>query len=135
MKSGELSQADYSITYVVDPKKTYLIQPKEGELNYDNALKNPSKFYDRVMNQDVMEHRVAKKTRTNVVQGGGQPGEMPAVKRKTRGFEMTSRLTKRAIARILVAVQNKLHTMINDATQHENLDPALVREALEHPET
>ena len=48
---------------------------------------------------------------------------------------MTSRLTKRAIARVLVAVQNKLYQMVNDATQNENLDPALVREALDHPET
>ena len=118
---------------MVDPKKTYLIQPKEGEINYTNALKNPTKFYDRVMNQDVMEHKVeAKKPRTEVIQGGN--GDMPAVKRKAKGgFEMTSRLTKRAIARILVAVQNKLYKMVNDATQSENLDPALVREAMEHP--
>ena len=60
---------------------------------------------------------------------------MPAVKRKTKGLEMTSRLTKRAIARILVAVQNKLHEMINEKIINQNLDPALVREALLHPET
>lgn len=87
------------------------------------------------MNQDVMEHKVeAKKPRTEIVEGAA--GEMPAIKRKTKGgFEMTSRLTKRAIARILVAVQNKLYQMVNDATQSENLDPALVREAMEHPQT
>ena len=55
---------------------------------------------------------------------------MPLVKRKVKGFQMTSRLTKRAIARVLVAVQNKLYQMINEKTQSENLDPALVREAL-----
>ena len=51
------------------------------------------------MNQDVMEHKVEKKVRTEVIQA--QYGEMAQVKKKTRGFEMTSRLTKRAIARIL----------------------------------
>ena len=61
------------------------------------------------MNQDVMEHKVEMKTRTEVVRGAAEDGDMPQVKRKTRGFEMTSRLTKRAIARILVAVQNKLY--------------------------
>ena len=60
---------------------------------------------------------------------------MPQVKRKVKGFQMTSRLTKRAIARVLVAVQNKLYQMINEKTQSENLDPALVREALQHPQT
>ena len=55
-----------------------------------------------------MEHKVEKKVRTEVVTAV-QDGEMAQVKKKTRGFEMTSRLTKRAIARILVAVQNKLY--------------------------
>ena len=81
-----------------------------------------------------MEHKV-ERTRTQVVQGANQDGKSPVVKRKTRGFEMTSRLTKRAIARILVAVQNKLHAMIENATVGEGLDPALVREAMSHPET
>lgn len=49
VKSGELSMQDYSLTYVVDPKKTYVIQPKEGEINYDMAQKSPLKFYDKVM--------------------------------------------------------------------------------------
>lgn len=102
MKSGEIDQQAYSLTYVVDPKKTYVIQPKEGEINYDMAQKSPLKFYDKVMSQDVMEHKVAMKTRTSVVKQGSD--DMPAVKRKSRGFEMTSRLTKRAVARILIAV-------------------------------
>ncbi len=37
MKRGEISQKDYSLTYTVDPKRTYVIQPKEGEINYDLA--------------------------------------------------------------------------------------------------
>ena len=41
---------DYSLTYTVDPKRTYVIQPKEGELNYDQAHKSPLKFYEKVMN-------------------------------------------------------------------------------------
>ena len=56
------------------------------------------------MTQDVMEHKVAAKTRTQVVREG-EEGEMAQVKRKRRGLEMTSRLTKRAVARILMAVQ------------------------------
>ena len=41
---------------------------------------------------------------------------------------MTSRLTKRAVGQILVAVQDKLAKIITAFTQE---DPALVREALD----
>lgn len=57
--SKNLQKGDsYSLTYVTDPKKTYVIQPKEGEINYDLAKKNPLKFYDKVMKQKVTEHKV-----------------------------------------------------------------------------
>ena len=36
-KSGEINLQNYGITYTVDPKRTYVIQPKEGEINYDMA--------------------------------------------------------------------------------------------------
>ena len=48
--SKNLAKGDeYSLTYVADPQKTYVIQPKEGEINYKLAEKNPLKFYDKVM--------------------------------------------------------------------------------------
>ena len=80
-----------------------------------------------------MEHKVAKRTTTQVVEGG-QNGEMPRKKTKKRGLEMTSRLTKRAVSRILIALQNKLHRLISDVTGGEH-HPDDVREALDHPET
>lgn len=52
------------------------------------------KFYDTVMNQDVVEHKVAKKPSQILDQGPGSP----LLKKKgKKGFEMTSRLTKRAV--------------------------------------
>jgi hypothetical protein len=47
---GKVSTETYSLTYVASPKKTYVIQPQGGEINYDMAFKNPLKFYDNVMN-------------------------------------------------------------------------------------
>ena len=44
---------DYNLTYVASPEKTYVIEPKGGEINYDLARKDPLKFYDYVMNQDI----------------------------------------------------------------------------------
>lgn len=49
-KMGKVSTETYSLTYVASPKKTYVIQPQGGEINYDMAFKNPLKFYDNVMN-------------------------------------------------------------------------------------
>lgn len=81
----------------------------------------------------MLEHKVSMKSRTEVVQGSPNGG-MPLKKTKTRGLEMTSRLTKRAVARILIAVNNKLNEMMTDLMADEH-DPEYVKEALEHPET
>ena len=40
----------YGLTYISSPDKSYVIEPKGGELNYDMAYKNPLKFYDKVLN-------------------------------------------------------------------------------------
>ena len=132
MKRGEINMRDYSLTYTVDPKRTYVIQPREGEINYDIAEKNPLKFYDKVMNQDVLEHKIANKTRTEVIESPRRTGEMVQVKRKTKGLEMNTRLTKRAVGRILTAIQHKLHSMIVDFTGGEH-NPEDVHEALADP--
>ena len=38
----------YSIKYVASPKKSYLVNPKEGEIDYSDAKKNFNKFFNRV---------------------------------------------------------------------------------------
>ena len=39
----------YGLHYTASPGKSYVIEPKGGELNYDLAYKDPLKFYDQVM--------------------------------------------------------------------------------------
>lgn len=39
---------NYSIKYVASPKKSYLVNPKEGEIDYSDARKNFNKFFNRV---------------------------------------------------------------------------------------
>lgn len=36
------------------------MEPKGGEINYKNAMKNPDKFYDRVLSQDIQQTKVRK---------------------------------------------------------------------------
>jgi hypothetical protein len=41
---------NYSIKYVASPDKSYLVNPKEGEIDYELAYKNFDKFYHKVAN-------------------------------------------------------------------------------------
>ena len=131
--SKNLSKGDnYSLTYVCDPKKTYVIQPKEGEIKYGMAEKNPLKFYDTVMKQKVTEHKVQ---RAKTFEGHAD-GELPKKKvlKKGRSLELRSRVTIRAIARILLAVQRKLEDLLVEHTD-ENVSPEDIQRAMSHPAT
>jgi len=35
--------------YTVDPKRSYVIEPKGGEIKYNVAYKDPLQFYDNVL--------------------------------------------------------------------------------------
>ena len=130
--SKNLSRTDeYSITYVTDPHKTYVIQPTDGEINYSLATKNPLKFYDKVMNQDVMEHKVEAKKSPRKGGSGSLPGKK--IVRKSKTLEMKSRMTKRAIAHILLALQSKLVKLVSQVTE-ENLSPEEFHRAMTNPE-
>ena len=94
---------NYSLTYVCDPKKTFVIEPKEGEIDYDMATKSPVKFYKKVMKQKVYEHKV-QRARTYVGKPGQNDLPKKKVMKKTKTLELKSRVTIRAICRILRAV-------------------------------
>lgn len=44
---------NYSLHYTSSPGKSYIIEPKGGELDYDLARKNPLEFYNSVIEQKV----------------------------------------------------------------------------------
>merc|ERR1711920_593477 len=103
LKNNLASSDAYSLTYVCDPKKTYKIEPKEGEINYEMADKKPLKFYETVMKQKVTEHKVSR-AKTFV----GEPdkdNKLPKKKimKKGKSLELRSRVTIRAVCRILRA--------------------------------
>ena len=54
-----------------------MIQPKEGEIDYKLAEKNVEKFYNKVLTQDVTEHKVSKKKQS----ANTSAGELPQKKR------------------------------------------------------
>ena len=73
----------YKLHYTSSPDRSYVIEPKGGELDYQLAYKNPLKFYEQVMTQDIIEHRVSK---------------------EQQGLYLSVQVTKRMIGRILYAV-------------------------------
>jgi hypothetical protein len=44
-KSGQRTQ-DYALHYTSSPGKSYVIEPKGGEINYRMARQNPLRFYE-----------------------------------------------------------------------------------------
>ena len=128
LQSGEIDERQYSLTYVASPQKTYMIQPKEGEINYDLAQKNPLKFYDKIMKQDVVEHKVQKQS-SNVQ--NSQSGELPMKKSKSH-LGMKTKTTKRAVAMILSAVQIKIQQLMMDKLAEYNMSD--IEFAFAHPE-
>ena len=49
---------NYSIKYVASPRKTYLVNPKEGEIDYSKARKSFDRFFEEVSNQKVVKYRM-----------------------------------------------------------------------------
>lgn len=43
---NNIEKGDYSLVYTTGPRKSYIVQPHGGELNYKLAEKNPLKFYE-----------------------------------------------------------------------------------------
>jgi hypothetical protein len=55
-----INRGEYSLTYCSSPGKSYIIEPHNGELDYDLAKRNPNKFYDQVFRQQITKHKIGK---------------------------------------------------------------------------
>lgn len=114
------STQDYQLCYVASPTKTYVIEPKGGEINYDLAHKDPLKFYNKVMTQDIREHSATK-----------EPGSP---------LKYRNILTKRAIAKVLAAIERKLTELIKEQTEaefasnNEQIDVEQIQEVMQTKE-
>lgn len=49
---------EYGIHYTSSPGVSYVIEPINGEINYKSARLNPLKFYDEIIKQEVLQHKV-----------------------------------------------------------------------------
>lgn len=92
------------------------MEPKGGEINYKNAMKNPDKFYDQVLSQDIQQTKVRKnKEQVKAFEEKRaqerKSGVSPSKQRKIP-LEMTQKITKRKCARVLDVVKVKMGEMM-----------------------
>lgn len=117
---GSIDKADYSLTYSTGNKKSYVIEPHGGQLNYNLAEKNPLKFYDQVFNQDITKHRVGKdkemqKKLDEEHKAMEQEAGSPLKRKKTKvPVTITSKVTKRPHLKIMEKLKSKIAEKLRD---------------------
>eukprot|EP00347_Sterkiella_histriomuscorum_P023625 403333949 len=97
--AGNIQRGEYSLTYCSSPGKSYIIEPHGGELNYKIAEKNPLKFYEQVLNQDITKHKFK--------QDEQSPKRRPKV-------EITSKVTKRPHLMIIQKITAKIEEKLKE---------------------
>jgi len=107
---GQIQKGEYSQTYCISPGKSYVIEPQGGELPYEMAEKSPTKFYSRVLNQDI------KKCKVNM--------------RGRLYFEWTQRPLLKIISHIKNKLIKKLTTHLGDQFE-EDIEKALEQSEIE----
>ena len=100
----------------------------------DPITSDYSLLLPKILKQKVTEHKVSRqKTFT-----GSPDKELPKKKvlKKGRSLELRSRVTIRAICRILRAVQRKLATLVAECNDIDDaVTPDDLQRAMSHPET
>ena len=110
----KLSQT-YSLTYCSSPGRSYVIEPHGGELNYNLAEKNLSKFFDQVFNQEITEHKVREI-------GGAKASNVYHKK----PVEITSKVTKRPYLKIMEKIRMKLFERLRENLGGEHPDSNII---------
>jgi hypothetical protein len=90
-----------------------VIEPHGGEINYELASKNPAKFYDQVINQDITKHKVRPNKQMTLKREEEQKkleedGSPMRKMKKQIPLEVRSKITKRGLFKIFQKVRVKL---------------------------
>lgn len=94
-----------------NPEKSYIIEPHEGEINYNIVFKNPNKFYDQVFNQDVTKMTCKRQESLS---------QESSPKKKQLPLQIKSRVTKRPHLKLMAKLKLKILQMIK-AKCHINI--------------
>ena len=99
-------EKDYGMTYCPTPDKAYVIEPHKGQIDYDLAERNPLKFVDQVIKEDITKHKLAKNKKLVQEQDAMSVSTKGKKKKKKKKIplELTSKVTKRKAGRILTLI-------------------------------
>ena len=128
-----IQRQDYSLTYCPSPGKSYVIEPHGGEIKYDLHKKNPAKFYDHVINQDITKHSV-RPNKQMTLRRQQEDAESPGRrgKRKKIPLEVRSKVTKRHLFKIFNKIVFKIAQKMRDEIGVEYEDD--IQNAVEDPQ-
>jgi len=136
---NKIQNADYQLVYT-GAEKSYVVAPHEGELNYKLAEKNPLKFYDQVLNQDVTRHAVREnkqmKKDAEEKHKAKEEEKGSPIERKKQKFpvEVASKVTKRPHMKIMDKLRMKIAAKLKEKmgdTMGENIFQALKAKQVE----
>ena len=95
---GGIQKGEYSQTYCISPGKSYVIEAQGGELPYEIAEKEPQRFYNQVLRQEIKKYNI-----------------------KMRG-KLTAEWTQRPLLKIITSIKEKLIERIGDNIGHQFQD-------------
>lgn len=132
LKQGLRRTQDYSLTYCTSPDKAYVIEPHSGEIDYELAYKNPLKFMDKVIGENVTKHKVGQnkemkqaqelKIKMALAMGGKSP------KKKKIPLQLTSKETKRKAGRIFASINVAIFKLLR---KHSSLKDDELKKAMQ----
>ena len=113
----EIDKGDYHMVYVMNPDKSYVVNPHEGELNYHLVDRNPKKFYDQVFHSSITKHKFE------------EDPESPHRNKHQTPVKITSKTTVRPhqkiIDKVTIAMNEKFQEFCHDLRAHYGLsEPA-----------
>jgi hypothetical protein len=117
---------DYSLTYCTSPEKAYVIEPHEGELDYDLAYTNPTKFLDDFVEQDITKHKVRENKEIgaeNAKKDAQAKAENKlSPKRSKVPLQTYTKVTKRKIGKIVGVVTVAISKLVRKRTGFSDLE-------------
>ncbi|CDW79378.1 UNKNOWN [Stylonychia lemnae] len=97
-----LSNQKQQFTYTTSPNKTYIVEPHGESVSYSMVKKDPTKFYERFLNQDVTQHKIQSFRETNNRQSLNQRPKS----------SITTKITKRPQNKIIEHIKEKIANRI-----------------------
>ena len=131
---GSSFDRSYGVTYQIGLDKTYHVQPKHGEIDYEMAAKDPQRLYNKIVKEPIQQHEVKKSQnrRPRAIRSTSFTQNASTKVSSKSGMQYSVQKTKRAISVLLQDVHQALRLLLCDVTKYS---PEQIDEALKHQDS